>query len=467
MTSSLKPSDVFVPTRFPIQPDNVYADRGPTQRDLEIVLKRGYVPIVYGSYGVGKSSLTRFCTKHWESSGRLIYIESAFGKSLANIFERILEFIGYEVTIEQQSGVEQESSSNIGFETGGNILTFISAKIRGKLGRKRKKLIGSRRQLLIKSPTDSKILDLCDENKICLLIDEIHKASDSLRTQLSAFLKSYANRNSDNFRIALIGTEIDASKLIIRDPGIDRLLQEISVNPISYEEAESIVYPGFEKLGYDIPKLVADKVIKASVGSPFIVQYLCLEMAEIAESEGKTDLAELHYKMALERYTNSKAQRSLRQYWKAVETVGAKKYRKQILHAMAKCKDDYVTMEQIVYHVSQQLGESVPSTALSGPLRALKSETYDYILTDVERSKEGERIYNYSAFKDPAMKSTIRMVIELADEEERQLFTFFSPITLQSGITTTYQIFTDTDQIFTDTDQTYFYITPTEENNDN
>jgi len=160
MTEKLTPSDVFVPGRFPIMDKNVYADRGSTQRDLVLSLSRGFVPIVFGSYGVGKSSLARFCTKSWDQKGKLVYIESVYGKSLVNIFERVLEFLGYEVTIEKHDTDEKESYSDLGFEVAGGILGFLKAKTAGKLGRKRKKALGSKRELLIKSPTDSKILDL-------------------------------------------------------------------------------------------------------------------------------------------------------------------------------------------------------------------------------------------------------------------------------------------------------------------
>lgn len=422
MANTIKPSDVFVPGRFPIEDENVYADRGTTQKNLVKCLDRGFVPIVFGSYGVGKSSLSRFCGKPWEQRKKLVYIESVYGKNLANIFERVLEFVGYEVTVESHSVSEKTASNEMGFNISGGILGYLKAKIAGKIGRKRKKQLGHKRELLIKSPSDGKILDLCEEKQIFLLIDEIHRASDRLRIELSAFLKAYANRNPKLFKIGLVGTEIDASKLIIRDPGIDRLLQEIQVKPILPAEAESIIYPGMEKLGITVPKEVGDRVVKASVGSPFIVQYLCLEMAEEAKRGNISELSTGLYGNALRTYAERKAQRAIRQYRRAIETVGSKRYRKQILHAMAKCDDDYVTMDQIANLVSSQLGEETPSTALSGPLRVLKSEQYDQILTDIEGSKEGERIYNYSAFSDPAMKSIIRMVLELEKEESSQIF---------------------------------------------
>lgn len=286
----------------------------------------------------------------------------------------------------------------------------------GKISRKQKKAIGQKYSLIVKSPTDGKLLDLCEEKGILLLLDEVHRASEQLRQDLSAFLKAYANRNCKMFKIGLVGTEIDASRLIIRDPGIDRLLQEIPIKPISVDETRSIIIPGMSNLKIAVTEHIIDNIVKAGVGSPFIVQYLCLEVAESAIKTHSRSVTIDHYRSALNNYALSKAQRMIKQYRSAIETTGVKRYRKQILIAMANADDDYVTMEKLTELVSKQLGEEIPSTALSGPLRSLKQDEYGKILSDVEATKDGARVYNYSVFTDPAMKSVIRLVEELEGE---------------------------------------------------
>ena len=67
-------------------------------------------------------------------------------------------------------------------------------------------------------------------------------------------------------------------------------------------------------------------------------------------------------------------------------------------------------MEYLLDKISQVVREEVPATALSGPLRALKTEKYGSILRDVENPAGGGRLANYSGFRDPAMKAIIRMV---------------------------------------------------------
>ena len=174
----LQPSDVFVPGKFPLGVSNIYANRGKPQDDFEKAVSRSFVPVVFGSYGVGKSSLSRFCAKPWEASKKLVYIETTYGKSLADILTRILEILGYEVTTETTTQTEREAGAEAGFGLEGGILGYLKASIAGKMSRKRKKALGAKRQLVVKSPTDSKVLDLCEEAGLFLMLDEMHRASE-------------------------------------------------------------------------------------------------------------------------------------------------------------------------------------------------------------------------------------------------------------------------------------------------
>src|SRR4030042_5355202 len=95
MTKQMKPSEVFVPGKFPIEEHNIYTDRGAPQESFQTALKRSFVPLVFGSYGVGKSSLSRYCTKGAEKNKKLVYIESVHGKSLDRKSTRLNSSHGY------------------------------------------------------------------------------------------------------------------------------------------------------------------------------------------------------------------------------------------------------------------------------------------------------------------------------------------------------------------------------------
>ncbi len=413
---TLEPSDVFVPGKFPIRENNAFADRGNPQRDLQTALRRGFVPLIFGSYGVGKSSLAMYCAKQI-TNANLIHIESVYGLSLSNIFERVLEHLGYEILTERGSSSKGSVAINIEAGSDANIFTMIKARLVGGLSGSGERSQNRVYELAVKSPSDARIIDLCEEKNVTLVIDELHRATPKLSEDLSAFIKAVANRNGENFRICLLGTENDASRLVISDPGIDRSLQEIQLDPITEEEARNIIVPGMNKLGLSVPDNILEKAIRSSVGSPFIVQYLCLEMAEKAREQDADVLSEDIYKEALQSYVSRQAQRQIRIYRAAIETVGNKRYRKQILHAMAKSDNEYVTMEFLVQQVSRQLGEEISSNALSGPLRDLKNERHGQILRDVDSPSGSGRILNYSGFSDPAMKSIVRLVESVEVDE--------------------------------------------------
>jgi hypothetical protein len=415
--SAITPRDVFVPGKFPIQQSNAYADRGSTQQDLQIALSRGFVPLVFGSYGVGKSSLAMRCAAAWQANSKLVYIPTVYRQSLRSILERILEHLGYEVTIQRVTHGGRKGKGETGFEAAGSALTILKATLKGTISREWEHRREDHHELVVKSPSDASVVEICEEHGILLMIDELHRATAGFSRDLSAFLKAYANMSCDKSRICLIGTEDDASGLVIMDPGVDRVLQEIPVKPLTSAEAKSVILSGMSRLGIEAPGAIVDRVIRASVGSAFILQYLCLEMAERARGENARTLTENHFSNALETYVRRKAQRAIRAYKAAIETIGPKRFRKQILLAMAQSDDEYVTMDELVRRVSEQLGEPVPSSTLSGPLRELKEARYGRILKDVDDPMGISRIYNYSAFSDPATKSVIRLLEELDLEE--------------------------------------------------
>lgn len=406
----IAPSDVFVPGKFPIKESNVYADRGTPQSDTRVALTRGFVPLVFGGYGVGKSSMVMRVAQDFTGNHTIVYIENVFGKSLSSIFERILEEIGYEVISSRSSRNDSSSAAQVGAEVSGSAFWVLTAKLKSALTNTRSEGESVEHELVVKSPTESKMLDLCEEHHILLVVDELHRADKAFSEQFSAFLKAYANRNCSKFKIALLGTENEASRLVINDPGTDRLIEEVALQTLSDKEADEIIKTGFGRLDLTIETEVTQSLKALSVGSPFVLQFLCLEVAEACWRRSNTCPTADDVENALKTYARRKAQRLIREYRAAIETVGDKRYRKQILSVMANSEDEYVTMEYLVDEVSSKLGESIPSTALSGPLRALKTDKFGRILRDVENPAGGGRLANYSGFTDPAMKSVIRMI---------------------------------------------------------
>lgn len=406
----LTPNDVFTPGQIPIRPTNVYAARGQAEELFRKALARGMIPVIYGEYGVGKTSMARHVAREAEARGRLVNIESVADKSLQDIFSRCLEKLGYSVTTKRIEGTVNAKTVE---QTGQVEATngWARAVVASKRSQTATSTQQTEEQFVVTTPTDSRIIEICDQSEVVLLLDELHRASPEFNSDLSKFLKSFGNASCKNFRIVLLGTSSDASRLVGSDPGIDRLLQEIHLKAMTQTESEYVVRKGMADLAIVISEEVTSRLVRTCVGSPSILQYLALETAEAAFNRAPRTAQLLDVEAALQAFVETKEARLNKAYVAAIESVGEFRYRKQVLRAMAECEDEYVTMEMIRTHVSAFVGKDIPSTALSGPLRSLKEAQFGSVLSDVERPDGTDRLANYTTFRDPALKAFIRLQV--------------------------------------------------------
>lgn len=412
----LTPNDVFTPGQLPIHPTNIYAARGSAEELFNKTIRRGMIPVVYGEYGVGKTSMARYALREKETQGLLVNIESVADQSFEAVFTRCLEKLGYSVTIKTISGeistATHEQSGQAGISAGG----FINSLVASKRTKSSSNTQQTEEQLIVTSPTDSRVIEICESAGVALLIDELHRATPEFTANLSKFIKSFGNANCKKFRIILLGTSSDASRLVSSDPGIDRLIQEVHLKSMTNQESEYIITKGMKSLGINIDERTTERLVKTSVGSPSILQYLCLEVAEEAFPRVPRNASLPDVQRAVDSFVETKAARLNKAYISAIESTGEIRYRKQILRAMAECDDEYVTMEMIKEKVSIYLGRDIPSTSLSGPLRDLKDNRYGPVLSDVDRPDNVDRLINYTTFKDPALKAFVRLQV-LRDTE--------------------------------------------------
>lgn len=411
----LKPNDVFTPGQIPIRPTNIYAARGDAERLFGKSLERGMIPVIYGEYGVGKTSMARHVAREAEQQNRLVNIESVADKSLQDVFSRCLEKLGYTVTTKRVEGAStvktHEQSGQAEANAGWLKAVIASKRIQSATASQQ-----TEEQLVVTTPTDSRIVEICERAGVVLLLDELHRASPEFSSDLSKFLKIFGNASCRSFRIVLLGTSSDASRLVASDPGIDRLLQEVHLKAMSPQESEFVVSKGMADLAIVISPEVRNRLVRTCVGSPSILQYLALETAEAAFAR-EPRVAQMHdVENALKTFVETKEARLNKSYVAAIESVGEIRYRKQILRAMAEAEDEYVTMVMIRTRISSFLGKDIQSTALSGPLRSLKEEQFGAVLSDVERPDGAGRLANYTTFKDPALKAFIRLQV-LRDDE--------------------------------------------------
>lgn len=334
-----------------------------------------------------------------DAEGRLVHILSPAGKNLDDVAKVIPETLEYVVEVGGETSVVRS------MEAGGEIGVFSTLRARF-VGRKEDQQT-RRTELVVTNPTDQGLLEVMAEREVILVIDEMHKAPEGFRLQLADLIKSASNLGGGFPRIVVLGTTLDASRLVERDEGIDRLITEIRVRPMTDEEAETVVRVGMASLGIEIADEQVERIVRTAAGAPALVQEICLDVAERAHGDERPvrddDIDE-----AIRLFLLNSQARLTAKYMSAIETTGPRRYRKQILRAMAESSSDLVTMDELCKSVSGYLGEEVPSTTLSGPLRELKHVSHGKILMDVERPAGEGRVFNLTAFNDPRMKAFIR-----------------------------------------------------------
>jgi len=402
----LRPEEVFTPGKIPINSTNVYVNRGEEQTNFQKTLRRGLIPIIYGEYGVGKTSMAQYCCKDDQAEGRLVNISNVEGMSIEDIKRHCLDIIDFEqiVSTSKKKGTSYKHSQS--GSAGANAGAF-SAKLSSTRESTNSGEESEVRERLIQEPSNEKFIDICEASRVMLIVDELHKMNDECRHQLAEFIKSYANKNCRDFRIALLGTSYDASKLVDIDIGIDRIICEIKLSSLTDEEAELIIQKGMHDLQITVNESVVNNLIKLSCGSPNMLQFLCLETADNVFDSDKRLVEICDIEKALRNYLEQKASRLYRRFKVAIETSGPIRYRTQILKAMSQIEDEFVETDEIAKRVAALLDCDVATHQISTPLSALKSEEKGRILQDVI-GDDGKRVHGLTCFSDPAMKSFIR-----------------------------------------------------------
>lgn len=404
----LTPWDVFTPTRAPIKDSNVYVERTAAEAELASAREQGYVPVIFGEFGVGKTSLVLQTFAKERAQKRFVHYTNPSGKSLDDLYRQVLEQLGYAVEV---SRTHTSSISSSG-EMEGSFLGTLKAKMASG------EQSGSEAtmELLIRTPTDAGVLRVMRDASLIILIDELHQANDGFRRDLAYLIKSLSDSNFDFPVLIVAGTSTQPALLVEANRGIDRLVREVPVAPLEFAESEYIVTEGFAKLGLSIESGVLSRIISSAAGAPALLHAICLEAAAKALSRESRRVYDEDVNWAVQLVIHRYHGRLTQRYIKATNLVGHRRYRAQILRACAEYEPDYVTMEMLVAKVSDYIGEEVTRSNLTEPLRQLKSDMCGRILADVTKADGNGRQRNVTVFTDPQMKSYVRFINGLEDD---------------------------------------------------
>ena len=407
MARALRPTDVFTPNRLPLEEHNVYVFRADAERELRRATSRGEVPVVYGEFGVGKTTLIKRFFQDADHEHRLIHVLTPADRAFADVAKIVLEGLGYRVVVNEQIGrsLAVEGTAEVG----------LFGMVRGRLSPTAQSSKTTITELAIKSPTDQGLLQVMAESRVVLAIDEMHKATHGFQIQLAEFIKAASNLGRQYPQIVVLGTTTDAAKLVERDQGIDRLLREVRVEPMTSAESAFMVADGMQKLDVECSKAMVNRIVGTAAGAPALLQEICLDVAEHVLSRRRSQVDDSDVDKAIESFLSRSQFRLTAMYMKAIETTGNRRYRKQVSRAMAESGSDFMTMEDLKERIATYVGEPVAASALSGPLKQLKSARYGEILTDVPRPTGDAKVFNLTCFNDPRMKAFIRVMHAVED----------------------------------------------------
>jgi hypothetical protein len=403
-----EPHQVFTPTRAPLKSTNVYVSRGDAEEELRSAVSQGFTPVIFGEFGVGKTSLALVHFREQASAGRLIHYTNPENKSLDDVYKQALEHLGYAVEVSREQG----RGTSVGAEVEGGLWATIKAKVSTTATTSS----ASVTELVVKSPTDAGILNLLSEQRMVILIDELHRADSKFKSDLVRLIKSLSDRGTDYPVLVIAGTSTQPEQLVQMDQGVDRLLREVPIRPLTEEESREIVTTGFDRLKIEIAPDVRERIVRTAAGAPSLLHAICLDAAISARERSATSLTDVDVDGAVRKVVKRTYHRLTERYMKATNTMGVKRYRARILRACAEAEGDFITMEMLVPKVSEYVGEPVPRTRLSEPLRQLKSEEFGSILSDVQRADGEGRHYNLTVFSDPQMKAYVRFMT-VVDEQ--------------------------------------------------
>lgn len=223
MAAGLRPSDVFTPNGFPLEDSNVYAARRDAENSLTRGLSRREVPVIYGEFGVGKTTLVKRFFRDEAKEGRFVHFLSPAGKNLDDVAKVVLEALGYTVAVSRERSVGSEVEGEIS----GGIFATLTARLRGQVSESDT----TTEQFVVTTPTDQGLLTVMADARLVLAIDEMHKATDGFRLQLAEMIKAASNLGRDFPRVIVLGTTASASSLVRQDEGVDRLIREVRVTP--------------------------------------------------------------------------------------------------------------------------------------------------------------------------------------------------------------------------------------------
>lgn len=391
------PSQVFTPARLPLSDSNVYAPR-----DAEIAIRKAFLlqrtPILYGDYGVGKTSTIMKVAQEMQGEWELFYYEASSHNEFPDFTRCFLEKQDYTIT---------KHVRETGGEASGSLLSFVAFK-----GQRKEQEV---QELLVSSPTEVGVLEIMNQRPRILVIDELHKASSKFKEALADFMKSIVNRRLDNLRLAIVGTVHQPSELVKYDEGVRRIVEEVRIPPMNDRESRYLIRTGMSKCELEIDAAIVHRIVDLSGGSPTLIHEICMSCAMQAIEAASPCVTSAFLDLAVEELLHGRYSQHHETWMRVSERTGGIRWRRQILFAMALLGSEIISTEDLSAKLSELLERPVQSSNYTAQMKELQDKFK--VVSRVPRKHGAE--YALWRFKDPSFSNFIRVVYRQEQSKRR------------------------------------------------
>src|SRR5688500_761158 len=149
-----------------------------------------------------------------------------------------------------------------------------------------------------------------------------YKASEVFKAQIVEMIKAVNNQGLGYPKVVLLGTTANALEMVALDEGVDRLVKETRVDPMTPDEAGYLIREGMTRLNIRIGDDLVDQIIETAVGAPGLIHEICLDTANAVLGARRDEVEAKDVSSAVRRFLVEHEARLTAKWIRAIEHTG-------------------------------------------------------------------------------------------------------------------------------------------------
>lgn len=273
----LKASDVFTPGVFP---SHTYVARDSEHYETRLndgLERSGMLTLVVGPSKSGKTVLVEKVT----GVGRSITISGSDISKPEDLWFRVLSVL--QIPIQSKGKIDVISSTADSVGVSGKFgIPLVAEAVPAVSGTTTNTLLDSRESTFAVAGLERAVSELVKHGKV-LVIDDFHYIPEDAQIVLSKQIKEVIRRG---VRTVILLVPHRAEDPLRANPDLRGRILEINVARWDASSLKQIGQKGFDKLNFKLPESEIQKLADESLGSPQLMQLLCLESCMVINRKG-------------------------------------------------------------------------------------------------------------------------------------------------------------------------------------